>query len=215
MSGFDDMGLGGMFDFDGDGKTSFFEYSIADNMFQETRKDKSPGSYSGGRSLSSSPAPAKIVIPETVDKKQYNALLGYVNISKRTSGVAMLFTAFFAFIPLLILGMGLYYRSCELIQFIFALGGAILSYRFFLSFYREYSTYIINLNALEKAYSKGNPEHSAKERRIMSRNKAKLIFLLVFIAIAAVLTALIVIYNVNEDREFYEESGFKRDGSWY
>ena len=216
MSDFDDMGLGGMFDFDGDGKTSFFEYSIADNMFQETRKDKEPGTYSGGRSRSPSPAPAKIVIPEAVDKKQYNALSDYFDkVDKGTSKFAMFLTAFFAFIPLLILSMDLYFRSCDLIQFLFALGGTILSYRCFLSFYREYSRYIRNMNALEKAYAKGNPEHSPMERRIMSRSKAKIVFWLVFTAIAAIITVIIVIYNINEDKELYEQLGFKRNGSWY
>ena len=206
MSDFDDMGLGGMFDFDGDGKTSFFEYSIADNMFQETRKDKDSGAYYGGRSRPSAPAPVKIVIPESVNKKQYDSLKGHINTGRSASRLAMFFTLLFAFCPFLILGMDLYYKSFDLLPFLLGLGGTILSYRFFLSFFREYSTYIINLNALEKAYSKGDPEHTAKERRIMSLNKAKLVFWLAFIAIAAVITAIIVIYHINEDRAFYGEN---------
>ncbi len=215
MSDFDDMGLGGMFDFDGDGKTSFFEYSIADNMFQETRKDNNQPYYSGSRNRSASPAPAKIVIPETVNKKQYISILGHINVYKGSSGLAISLTAFFAFIPFLILGMGLYFRSCDIIQFLFALGGTIIAYRFFLSFYREYSTYITYLNTLENAYSKGNPKHKAKERRILSPGKAKLIYWILFIAIASIITAIIVIHNVIEDRELYEDLGFRRNGSWY
>lgn len=94
-------GWGGPFDFNRDGKTTWDETAFGLTLMEECRKNNSASSNASSRKIRESKLlPKTPVVPDVVDKSNYNALISHYRIECAAAIIAMIVFLFPAIIIL-------------------------------------------------------------------------------------------------------------------